>query len=63
LDNAGLLRVYDRAPGLAGAPVLGTAGDGIERVVRSSNTDNFEFLINHSTVEREVEIAPDGSTC
>ena len=60
LDNAGLLRVYDRAPGLAGAPALGTAAGGIERVVRSSSTHSFEFLINHSTVGTEVEIAPDG---
>jgi hypothetical protein len=28
--------------------------------VRSSSTHSFEFLINHSAVEREVEIAPDG---
>jgi beta-galactosidase len=65
LDNAGLSRVYDRAPGLAGlagSPALGRsgAGAGIERVVRSSKTHSFEFLVNHSEVEREVEIAPDG---
>jgi beta-galactosidase len=62
LDNAGLSRVYDRAPGLAGGLGLSLAGAGagIERVVRSSRTDSFEFLINHSAVEREVEIAPDG---
>ena len=28
--------------------------------MRSSNTDSYEFLINHSTVERDVDIAPDG---
>ena len=60
LDNAGLSRVYERAPGLAGGPALRLAGPGIERVVRSSRTESFEFLINHSAVETEVEIAPDG---
>jgi len=60
LDDTGLSRVYDRAPGLAGAQVPARAGDGIERVVRSSGTDSFEFLINHSTLEREVAIAPGG---
>jgi beta-galactosidase len=64
LDNAGLSRVYDRAPALAGGPALRVAGAGagagIERVVRSSRTDSFEFIINHSAGEREVEIAPNG---
>jgi beta-galactosidase len=70
LDDAGLSRVYDRVPALAGAAALGrsaggpegdgpTAG-GIERVVRASSTHSFEFLINHSRHEAEVEIAPDG---
>jgi beta-galactosidase len=60
LDNAGLLRVYERAPGLTGAPALGPEAGAIERVVRLANTHSFEFLINHSTVGTEVEIAPDG---
>ena len=60
LDNAGLSRVYERAPGLAGGPAHHLGGAGIERVVRSSRTDSYEFLINHSAVEGEVEIAPDG---
>ncbi len=37
----------------------GSAG-GIERVVRASSTHSFEFLINHSSHDAEVEIAPDG---
>ena len=60
LDNAGLARVYERAPGLAAPAATGLTGSDIERVVRSSGTQSFEFLINHSTVEKQVEIAPDG---
>ena len=60
LDNAGLSRVYDLAPGIGGGSARPLAGSGVERVVRSSSTHSFEFLINHDAVEREVEIAPDG---
>jgi beta-galactosidase len=60
LDNAGLARVYERAPGLAAPAATGLTGSDIERVVRSSGTQSFEFLINHSTVEKQLEIAPDG---
>jgi hypothetical protein len=60
LDNAGLSRVYDLAPGIGGGSARPLAGSGVERVVRSSSTHSFEFLINHAAVEREVEIAPDG---
>jgi beta-galactosidase len=60
LDAAGLSRVYDLAPGIARAGAPGPAGSGVERVVRSSSTHSLEFLINHSSEEAEVEIAPNG---
>ena len=73
LDNAGLSRVYDRAPALAGAATLGRsgvgpAGDGRRQagsaVVRASSTHSFEFLINHSSHRsRGGDRARTGSTC
>jgi beta-galactosidase len=60
LDDAGLARVYHLVPALAGGPTPRLAATGVERVVRSSSTASFEFLINHSAVERDVEIAPSG---
>jgi len=60
LDDAGLSRVYGRAPGLAAAQAPGLAAGGIERVVRSSASESFEFLINYSAVERQVAVAPGG---
>ena len=60
LDSAGLERVYGKTPALSAKPALVRAGQGIERVVRVSDGQSYEFLINHSAGEREVEIVPGG---
>jgi beta-galactosidase len=60
LDTVGLERVYERVAALSGEPALVQAGPGLERVVRVSSSHSYEFLINHSNGDREVEIAPGG---
>jgi beta-galactosidase len=60
LDAAGLERVYGRISALSGAPGVLGAGPGVERVVRTSASRSYEFLINHSAEERVLEIAPGG---
>ncbi len=60
LDPVGLARVYSRIPALAGEPSLERVGEGIERVVRTGPEHSYEFLINHSPEDREVDIAAGG---
>jgi beta-galactosidase len=60
LDAAGLERVYSRIPALCAEPAILNAGPAVERVVRVSAGHTYEFLINHSADEREVEVAPGG---
>ncbi len=60
LDAAGLARVYGRAPALAGEGAVHRAGPGVERVVRTSDSHTYEFLINHSAQERVLDIVPGG---
>jgi beta-galactosidase len=60
LDTIGLERVYARIPALSGGPAVAGAGPGVERVVRSSAGQTYEFLINHAAEQRVLEIAPGG---
>ncbi|MGP8208529.1 MAG: beta-galactosidase [Acidimicrobiales bacterium] len=60
LDAAGLERVYAKNAPLSSNPPLAGAGPGVERVVRTSASQSFEFLINHSSADRVLEIAPGG---
>jgi len=63
LDAAGLERVYSRIPALCAEPAILNAGPAVERVVRVSAGHTYEFLINHSADEREVEVAPVAWSC
>jgi beta-galactosidase len=60
LDPVGLARVYSRIPALAGEASLERVGEGVERVVRTAPEHSYEFLINHSPEDREVDIAAGG---
>ena len=60
LDAAGLERVYGKVAALSGEPALLGAGPGVERVVRTSDSQTYEFIINHSAEDRVIEIAPGG---
>jgi beta-galactosidase GanA len=39
---------------------LERVGEGVERVVRTAPEHSYEFLINHSPEDREVDIAAGG---
>jgi beta-galactosidase len=60
LDPAGMARVYAMVAALSGEPVLVGNGHGVERVRRAGRSTSYEFLINHSTEEREIEVAAGG---
>jgi beta-galactosidase len=60
LDAAGLERVYGRSGAVPAEPAVLRSGPGVERVVRASAGQSYEFLINHSAEERVLEIAPGG---
>ncbi|MHB1975005.1 MAG: beta-galactosidase, partial [Acidimicrobiales bacterium] len=60
LDGAGLSRLYDLVPALAGEPAVTTAGPGVERVVRSSSEVSYEILLNHTDDARTVQLASPG---
>jgi beta-galactosidase len=62
LDQDGLNRVYDLVPalraGLNGSPA--PRSEGVERVLRRLPGQDYEFLVNHTDNEREVQLAAPG---
>jgi beta-galactosidase len=61
LDADGLARVYDLVPALRGlADIAAGQSDGVERVVRATDDQTFEFVINHTDNDRKVQLATPG---
>ncbi len=60
LDAAGLARVYAGVAALSSEQQLVAHTPGVERVVRVADDRWYEFLINHSDHDKDVEIAPWG---
>ena len=60
LDAAGLARVYGNVAALSSEQQLVAPTAGVERVVRVSDSQWYEFLINHSDEDKHVVIAPWG---
>jgi beta-galactosidase len=60
LDTDGLAQVYARVGALSSEGQRVASTPGVERVVRASASHTYEFLINHSTDERHVAVAPGG---
>ena len=55
-----LAQLFARVPALRGQVPGAPRGSGVERVVRVSEDARYEFLINHSAEEREIEVAARG---
>jgi beta-galactosidase len=61
LDADGLQRVYDLVPALRGlTDIAAGQSDGVERVVRRTPGETFEFVINHTDNDRKVQLATPG---
>jgi beta-galactosidase len=62
LDAEGLQRVYDLVPALQPGLTDTDAGiaDDLERVVRRSADNDYEFVINHTDTDRKVLLAAPG---
>ena len=59
LDQEALAKLYSLVPALRADPALARAGTGVERVARVAADRRYEFLINYSDEEREIEV-PEG---
>ena len=55
-----LAHLFARVPALRGQASVAQRGSGVERVVRVGEDARYEFLINHSAEEREIEVAARG---
>jgi beta-galactosidase len=59
LGQEALAKLYSLVPALRADPTLARAGTGVERVARAAADRRYEFLINYSDEQREIEV-PDG---
>ena len=59
LDQGALARLYSAVAALRADPAVERAGARVERVVRVATDRRYEFLINYSDEQREIEV-PDG---
>jgi beta-galactosidase len=61
LDLDSLARLYRLVPALNDDGAVAPSGSGVERVVRVGRGRRYEFLINYSDTQRDIEV-PDGGT-
>ncbi|HTV12215.1 MAG TPA: beta-galactosidase [Acidimicrobiales bacterium] len=60
LDHDTLARLYSFVPALRADGAIKRAGSGIERAVRVGTDKRYEFLINYSDEQREVDVLDGG---
>ncbi len=60
LDAAGLEKVYGQVAALSGDYGGRQVPRGVERVIRSSDGEVLEFLVNHSAEQKAVNVAGGG---
>jgi beta-galactosidase len=60
LDPSSIAHLFSLVAALRGEATVARRGLGIERVVRVGSDGRYEFLINYSDEERELEVAAGG---